>query len=63
MRTEGAYTYLCPKCELLFAVVARFSVKTDLLDHPKCSKWTGKTMNVGEGYINHKYYDVVCVMG
>jgi predicted DNA-binding transcriptional regulator AlpA/DNA-directed RNA polymerase subunit RPC12/RpoP len=59
MRVEGVYTYLCEECELLFAVVARFSVKSDLLQEARCPKCSRKAAIVGEGHIEHQNYEVV----
>jgi predicted DNA-binding transcriptional regulator AlpA len=52
--TEGVYTYLCGKCETLFAVVSRFSVKSDGLQALECPKCRCTSQLTGEGYIVHK---------
>lgn len=56
MRTEGVYTYFCPPCELLFAVVSRFSVKSDYKADRKCPKCGLISPISGEGYVNHQPY-------
>lgn len=55
-RVEGVYTYHCPSCETVFAVVSRLSVKQDKAHELTCPKCRNKANLYGEGHITHELY-------
>jgi hypothetical protein len=55
-RTEGVYTYLCPDCDSLFAIVSKFTVKSDFAESAKCPKCLSVSKIYGEGSINYLPY-------
>jgi excisionase family DNA binding protein len=56
-RTEGVYTYLCPDCDSLFAIVSRFTVKSDRIESVKCPKCLSVSSIYGEGSVNYTLYN------
>lgn len=56
-RVEGVYTYYCPSCETVFAVVSRFSVRQDKAQELTCPKCQNKADLYGEGHITHEPCD------